>query len=193
MTCLVPEKPAVAIVPTCRHCERHNVNRPRGLCWSCYYTPGVKEMYPSTSKYARRGVGNLSGGHEAPAAPTTADPGSPEKQDVLAERAAAGLSLWHPFDARWEFDDRPRRFTGERIDPLALTIVEGLIVSEKSVYARPLAGDDAGRDHGRDVMLVVPGHLVYLTPAEAELLAGQLFGSATVVRQRAEATGADGE
>ena len=45
----------------CRHCQKSKVNRPRGLCWSCYYTPGVKEQYPSTSKYARRGVGNFTG------------------------------------------------------------------------------------------------------------------------------------
>ena len=49
------------MIPICKHCEKSKVNRPRGLCWSCYYTPGVKEQYPSTSKYARRGVGNFSG------------------------------------------------------------------------------------------------------------------------------------
>lgn len=36
----------------CRHCGGDKVNRPRGLCWSCYYTPGVKALYPSTSKHA---------------------------------------------------------------------------------------------------------------------------------------------
>ncbi len=45
----------------CRHCQRVRSNRPRGLCWSCYYTPGVREKYPSTSKYARRGVSDLNG------------------------------------------------------------------------------------------------------------------------------------
>ncbi len=30
---------------TCRHCTKGRVNRPAGLCWSCYYTPGVREMY----------------------------------------------------------------------------------------------------------------------------------------------------
>ena len=49
------------MIATCRHCSKSKVNRPRGLCWSCYYTPGVKELYPSTSKYARRGVGNFTG------------------------------------------------------------------------------------------------------------------------------------
>lgn len=39
----------------CRHCNTGKVNRPRGLCWACYYTPGVKELYPVTSKYAPKG------------------------------------------------------------------------------------------------------------------------------------------
>jgi hypothetical protein len=38
----------------CRHCGKKKVNRPRGLCWACYYTPGVKELYPVTSKFAPR-------------------------------------------------------------------------------------------------------------------------------------------
>lgn len=33
----------------CRHCGRKYVNRPRGLCWECYRTPSVLELYPSTS------------------------------------------------------------------------------------------------------------------------------------------------
>ena len=45
----------------CRHCKRVQSNRPRGLCWSCYYTPGVREKYPSTSKFARRGVCDFNG------------------------------------------------------------------------------------------------------------------------------------
>ena len=40
------------MIAVCRHCSKCKVNRPRGLCWSCYYTPGVKEQFPSTSKYA---------------------------------------------------------------------------------------------------------------------------------------------
>jgi hypothetical protein len=149
-------------------------------------------MYPSTSKYARRGVANIAGGHAAPAVPTEAAPGTPAKEAVLQQRAMAGLGLWHPFDARWEGDERPKRFTGERLTPLAVTIVKGLIVSDRAIYARPLAGGDAGRDHGRDVMLAVPGHLLYLTPAEARHLAGQLVRAAEE-RERAAAAGADGD
>lgn len=83
----------------CRRCHKNKVNRPRGLCWTCYYTPGVLALFPSTSKYAYRGSGNITGGHAPPAAPTAAPPGSPEKMAVLAARAALGVSLWHPLDA----------------------------------------------------------------------------------------------
>jgi hypothetical protein len=81
----------------CRHCHRASVNRPRGLCWSCYYTPGVRERYPSTSKFARRGVGNFCGNAQ-PCEPTEAPPGSAEKVAVLEERARMRQQLWHPLD-----------------------------------------------------------------------------------------------
>ena len=86
----------------CRHCQRSKVNRPRGLCWSCYYRPGVRDQYPSTSKFARRGVGNFAGAAPVPPRPTAAMPGSAEKLAVLEERARMKLSLWHPDDARVE-------------------------------------------------------------------------------------------
>ena len=77
----------------CRHCQQTEISRPRGLCWSCYYTPGVKEQYPSTSKYARRGVGNFSGNAPLPEAPTSAPPGSagaPERKVCCPRRPLAG-------------------------------------------------------------------------------------------------------
>ena len=92
------------MIAICRHCTKCKVNRPRGLCWSCYYTPGVKDLYPSTSKYARRGVGNFNGLAPLPPEPTTALPGTPEKAAVLAERARLKLALWHPLDAKHEGD-----------------------------------------------------------------------------------------
>jgi hypothetical protein len=83
----------------CRHCGRGLVNRPRGLCWSCYYTPGLRERYPSTSKFARRGVGNEYGRAELPPEPTSALPGTAEKVAVLEQRAQRHQALWHPYDA----------------------------------------------------------------------------------------------
>ena len=83
----------------CRRCGAAPAGRPRGLCWGCYYTPGVKEAYPPTSRYASRGVGGDRTLAPPPAEPTDAAPGSEAKIGVLAARAARGESLWHPSDA----------------------------------------------------------------------------------------------
>ncbi len=90
----------------CRNCNSHRPNRPRGLCWSCYYTPGVRERFPSTSKYARRGLDDFNGKAKLPPVPTRALPGSPEKVAILMERARLRQSLWHPDDA--SLDDAGR-------------------------------------------------------------------------------------
>lgn len=40
----------------CRNCVRKPWNRPLGLCYSCYYTPGVRERFgglPSGTRAAR--------------------------------------------------------------------------------------------------------------------------------------------
>jgi len=95
------------MIPICQHCHRSNVNRPRQLCWGCYYAPGVRDQYPSTSKYARRGVGNFTGNAPTACEPTTAAPGTPEKLEVMAERARMRQRLWHPFDAEFEGDPKP--------------------------------------------------------------------------------------
>lgn len=86
----------------CQHCRKCNVNRPRGLCWSCYYKPGIRDQYPSTSKYARRGVGNFCGSAPTPGLPTEAIPGSEEKIAILMDRALNRQSLWHPDDLTLE-------------------------------------------------------------------------------------------
>jgi hypothetical protein len=83
----------------CRHCQIGNPNRPRGLCWRCYYTPGVRDLYPSSSKFARRGLPDIQDGHCLAMEPTPHPPGSPEKVLVLQERARLGVSLFHPDDA----------------------------------------------------------------------------------------------
>lgn len=83
----------------CRHCKKNRPNRPRGLCWSCYYTPGVRDQYPSTSKFAHRGVEDFNGDARLPPVPTRARPGSLEKVEILVARARLKQSLWHPKDA----------------------------------------------------------------------------------------------
>lgn len=83
----------------CRNCGQEPICRPRGLGWKCFRTPGVRLLYPVTSPYGRRGSGR-TGSTALPAEPTKHKPGSPEKQQVLNERAEAGVSLFHPQDAR---------------------------------------------------------------------------------------------
>lgn len=85
--------------PKCMNCHERNINRPRELCWRCYYLPGVREQYHvGNSKFARRGVAHFGGGTLP--APTKALPGSAEKVAELERRAEAGLALWHPMDGR---------------------------------------------------------------------------------------------
>jgi len=85
----------------CRHCRdpRKLITRPRGLCWHCYYTPGVRDQYPSASKFGVRGVANLGHRNAPLPEPTTAMPGSPEKIAVMEERALRGEQVFHPDDA----------------------------------------------------------------------------------------------
>lgn len=90
----------------CRHCIRNKVTRPRGLCWTCYYTPGVKELHPSTSKFASRGNGNANT-KRMPTEPTSALPATPEKLEVMRRRAERGESLFHPLDAMRPMNDTP--------------------------------------------------------------------------------------
>lgn len=81
----------------CRHCCKYKVNRPRGLCWRCYYSPLISSLYPSTSKFNRRHADRFM---VAPLPePTVARPGTPEKLAVLENRARLGQSLFHKRDA----------------------------------------------------------------------------------------------
>lgn len=86
----------------CRHCCRIRPSRPRGLCWSCYYRPGVRGLYAALCNnyggVARKGPVSA----RPPAVPTDAMPGSDEKIDVLTARVARGEGLWHPKDRRLE-------------------------------------------------------------------------------------------
>lgn len=85
-------------VNCCRNCGRAKVNSPRGLCWSCYYRDGVRDRFPSTSKYARKGA---DGSSLAPLpSPTNAAPGTEEKVKVLEARMQRREALWHPHDAK---------------------------------------------------------------------------------------------
>lgn len=101
-----PRAVAVAEVWTaCRHCRTGRPARhKRGLCQPCYHNPPVRALYPSTSKYATHTlttpeVEREDVGLTPPPAPTDHPPGSPGKVEVLAERFARRVSLWHADDA----------------------------------------------------------------------------------------------
>lgn len=83
--------------PPCRSCGRP-ANRPRQLCYRCFYTPGLRDLYPSISKFAVQGLGLGFSLSPLPDEPTRARPGSEEKIRVLTERAARRQSLFHPRD-----------------------------------------------------------------------------------------------
>ncbi len=69
----------------CRHCGKRRVNRPRGLCWQCYYAPGVKDLYPSTSKFASKSAR----GHE---------PSAEEVEKMVAEQMKCLPPWWFDHD-----------------------------------------------------------------------------------------------
>jgi hypothetical protein len=81
----------------CLHCGYARAGWPRGLCRRCYLNPAVRQRYGRNDLYARRGLGIVVP-KRVPVAPTAALPGSPEKLQVLIERAAAETDLWHPDD-----------------------------------------------------------------------------------------------
>jgi hypothetical protein len=79
---------------TCQHCGRRPANRPRQLCWTCYYAPGVKDQYAPLSSH-REGLGLRS--PSGLPRPTSIAPG-PRKVSILCARAELGFELWHPDD-----------------------------------------------------------------------------------------------
>lgn len=83
----------------CRHCKARVRGRPKGLCWACYYAPGVRGLYSSASKHARSGVEDFNGPAKAPE-PSCALPGTPEFVAVMEGRASRGEALFSTRDAR---------------------------------------------------------------------------------------------
>lgn len=77
----------------CRHCEREDLCKKRGLCKRCYNNPRIRKRYPVPAKYVEyTTVPNL------PDEPTQAQPGSEEKMQILERRMRAGTQLFHPMD-----------------------------------------------------------------------------------------------
>ena len=93
--------PVKGLVPAfiCRHCGEAGYYYARGLCWTCYYSPGVLAMYPLPDGVRHRlGVIDYNG-HSREGQPTGHLPGSADKIAVLEERARNGQALFHRWDA----------------------------------------------------------------------------------------------
>lgn len=88
----------------CRHCNEHPVSRPRGLCWTCYYNPTVRDRYP-LADHCVCGPHARSGGSMKLPEPTDARPGSEDKIAILAERVRLGMALFHPDDSILKKED----------------------------------------------------------------------------------------
>jgi hypothetical protein len=109
----------VSVDHLCRHCVRNRIARPRRLCFRCFYATGVRDLYPSLSRYAKEGVALHRRESVIPSQPTSAPPGSVAKIEEMKRRAVAGEDLHHPLDNRvvdwslvetfsgqhWTFDD----------------------------------------------------------------------------------------
>ncbi len=110
-TCYLPAQES-----PCRHCSQLRTLHRRGLCRSCYARPEIRVLYPRLkADQDKGGMPDLTGGRPHPAEPTDALPGSPEKVDVLAERASRGEVLWHPDDARPDAGELPSGFEAKDV------------------------------------------------------------------------------
>ena len=85
--------------PTCRHCLKCVVSKPRGLCWACHRNMSVRELY-AVAPHCVHGPGAGSGSGTPPVRPCPHPQGSPGRLDTMSRRAVAGESLWHPGDCR---------------------------------------------------------------------------------------------
>lgn len=85
----------------CRHCGRVRTgNRPRRLCWTCYYTPSIRDLYPPDPGY--RNESAPEGGRQDPPAPCPYPPGSEAKIQYLKEIATRGDNLFHPDERKYK-------------------------------------------------------------------------------------------
>lgn len=94
-------KRTFAAVTRCVNCGNPKVNRPRGLCWSCWHKPAVRAATPliRVASNRRSPVGpDLYSSAPLPASPTPQRPGTPEKVAAMPDRAMRREQLFHPLD-----------------------------------------------------------------------------------------------
>lgn len=118
----------------CLHCAREKRMRARGLCCSCFSKVEIREQYPPTEHYRRKGWKivreedvDFNGGYQLAESPTQSSPGSEGKIEVLCLRFSLRVSLWHPLD-------RPAGVNGH---PRQLPVREELVVDSGQDYDGP--------------------------------------------------------
>lgn len=87
--------PSVPMVD-CKHCSKHRLHKARGLCSGCFYQH--RDKYPILKPRLRNTAVCFIVPDRFPE-PTFHLPGTPEKIEVLCQRAASHQYLWNPFDA----------------------------------------------------------------------------------------------
>jgi hypothetical protein len=85
---------------TCLHCNKPAARHGRGLCQRCYKKRAIRALFPAGNSRLGLWAGPLPAAREAAFRPTAHLPGTEGKVAVMAARAAAGLPLFHPDDAR---------------------------------------------------------------------------------------------
>lgn len=99
----------------CKHCLTRQCCPGRPLCHACRLDPAIRELFPTASKFGRRGVG---AGNVAPLepAPTAAAPGSVEKVAVMEARAERGEAIFSELDQKdWNgCDGQPIEYAAGR-------------------------------------------------------------------------------
>jgi hypothetical protein len=102
-------------VGLCVHCQRYVNLYDKGLCWRCTSEPLIRDRILSVSSSGRRGSGLRVVRGRCPQ-PTSFLPGTPEKIEVMTQRAARGEELHHEDDP----SDRVRRRVGRTVKPVSL-------------------------------------------------------------------------
>lgn len=82
----------------CKHCQQRRRNRPRGLCFKCFFCREIREQYPKTHGGNWKFEGQDFNGTAPLGSPTDAEPGTPEKIAVMEGRASSKQALFHPLD-----------------------------------------------------------------------------------------------
>lgn len=108
---LKPRNTKARLASPCVHCGNPRATRPRKLCFTCYESRGIRDLYQPANSFVGKD-GDFFG--PAPLAePSSAHPGTDDKIAVMAWRAAQGLAIFHPLDAVVDDDsERQMRLLG---------------------------------------------------------------------------------